>query len=564
MKHQSLVPTIVLLSVLFGCDEKSNTVADSETNSQLDGEIPESDLGETSISEDASELDMPDSPETLDTTELEAPDAPAEVDELPPGCEVDLDGDGKPTGSECLFPDCNDSDPSVHPEATEICDGVDQNCDDRVDEGLTNICGGCLDMPDSTFGQSCGPCSRWRCVDEEFACVDESDERTQPNECGGCGIIEPPVGTSCGVCPGQVWTCESTFTVYCPEVSCETRVVDISAAGSGAFLLLSDGTVASWGDEGSQELGPSEDLPRIVPLPIPGITGVTEIRSGIGATCFKAAAGDWSCIGYPEGINASPPSEETVESPLPIPDIGEITELAPHGRSSCALKTDGTVWCWGDNMDLTVAAPNRNLVYQPQEVLLPEPARSIAQGVHYACAVVESGRTYCWGENEDYTLGQITPAASYVPIEVPGIPAASKVFAGGYSRACVITETDREVWCWGRRRLLGGPTYLPLRMEFGAPMEKLMVGTDHVCGIDDSRSVRCTGDNARAQLGQGHVDPVVGDATINSLGVIFDIAGDDDYTCALNSSGQIYCWGTSYMGCLGEWGTARRPSLLDL
>jgi hypothetical protein len=35
-----------------------------------------------------------------------------------------------------LAEDCDDSDATVHPEATETCDGRDENCDGRIDEGL--------------------------------------------------------------------------------------------------------------------------------------------------------------------------------------------------------------------------------------------------------------------------------------------------------------------------------------------------------------------------------------------------------------------------------------------
>ena len=62
---------------------------------------------------------------------------------------LDSDGDGygdlnttteacsEPSGYTSDSTDCDDSDAAINPAATEVCDGVDNNCDGSVDEGVT-------------------------------------------------------------------------------------------------------------------------------------------------------------------------------------------------------------------------------------------------------------------------------------------------------------------------------------------------------------------------------------------------------------------------------------------
>ncbi|NIR39146.1 MAG: hypothetical protein GWN79_17000, partial [Actinobacteria bacterium] len=47
-----------------------------------------------------------------------------------------VDACGPMAGLADVGGDCDDSDPDVNPDATEICNGVDDDCDGGVDDGL--------------------------------------------------------------------------------------------------------------------------------------------------------------------------------------------------------------------------------------------------------------------------------------------------------------------------------------------------------------------------------------------------------------------------------------------
>ena len=70
--------------------------------------------------------------------------------------------------------DCEDLNPNIHPSAEEICDLIDNDCDDKIDEGVSSTCGNC--------DPSC----------HETAIGDDGDEPFTPDEenSGGVGLDE--------------------------------------------------------------------------------------------------------------------------------------------------------------------------------------------------------------------------------------------------------------------------------------------------------------------------------------------------------------------------------------
>ena len=109
--------------------------------------------------------------------ELEAIRDQQQADSKPKVCQ-DQDGDGVKAGNGCepTEPvDCNDQDANMTPGKSEVCDGVDNDCDGMVNEGLSGcvqtLFGGAtwgnqeqhrLDRPSSVWYRPGRFCHRYR------------------------------------------------------------------------------------------------------------------------------------------------------------------------------------------------------------------------------------------------------------------------------------------------------------------------------------------------------------------------------------------------------------------
>lgn len=145
------------------------------------------------------------------------------------------------------------------------------------------------------------------------------------------------------------------------------------------------------------------------------------------------------------------------------------------------------------------------------------------------------------------------------------------LIAGDFSEhTCVLTRTG-AVRCWGRGasgRLGYGATVnvgddeAPSEfgnVDIGGTAIDLVTGAEHTCAVLDDGAVRCWGQNANGQLGQGNVLDVGDNAgetpsavpPIELGGAAVQVVAGAAHTCALLDDGAVRCWGLATSGQLG-------------
>ena len=366
------------------------------------------------------------------------------------------------------------------------------------------------------------------------------------------------------------------------DVSGLTSGVKAITAGNYHTCAITTGGVKCWGINFNGQLGDGSTTNRSSPVDVTGLaSGETAISAGYGHTCALASGGGAKCWG---GDNFGQLGNGTLVQRSTAQDVtglaSGVTAIAAGDVDACAVTSAGGVKCWGNNGWGQLGDGTLNLHSTPVDVTgLASGATSIAVNGLFACALVSGASSgdpkqlgvKCWGFNVSGQLGNGTTTASSTPVDVTGLASGVTAISAGYDHACALVSAG-GVKCWGSNQfgqLGNGATKNSSTAVAVAGLASgvtaISAGYDHACAVVSGGGVKCWGNNALGQLGDGTTTasskPV--DVTGLTSGVTA-IAAGNGYSCALAAGSVVKCWGDNTSGQLGNGATTASSKPVDV
>ncbi len=357
--------------------------------------------------------------------------------------------------------------------------------------------------------------------------------------------------------------------VNCTSKPCAISLVttlgaDLEDRSQGFCALLDDGTVACWGANGAGQLGRGEDGGSFDSPNAAKVVGLSNVVT-LDHTCAVDKDGAVWCWGHGPFLRPDAGSATTTEhSPVKL-DLPPATMVGLGHATACAV-VSGAVWCWGDNANGQVApltaAPDAGGA--PNAIALPAGAPIRALAVGKATFILrEDGTLVTWGANPP--IGRLSPM---FPDPYPQTAALDGIVATDlvHDNACAVAGGIG--YCWGARVLAnkGSPTQRALPEPVVAPEPLAQIATTRTrvgesgalqpyrwCAVTPSGSLYCWGFNDSGQAGDGTRSYAIDAVEVQGLpGPAAQVKTTPNTTCALLTSGKVYCWGSNYNGQLGN------------
>ncbi|WGL60488.1 SGNH/GDSL hydrolase family protein [Pigmentibacter sp. JX0631] len=246
-----------------------------------------------------------------------------------------------------------------------------------------------------------------------------------------------------------------------------------------------------------------------------------------------------------------------VDSSIPkkINNIKNISKIYSGSDHSCAVTENGLVYCWGANSFNQVSVEDSDkskLTFNLNSKLNLKYIAQMALGEHHTCALNKSGEVYCFGDNQFSQFPELNvESKEKLPLKIVNLPKIKEISAGE-NHTCALSE-DNIIYCWGKNDngqlgnvFTNAKKSDVVRVSNINNVRQISAGGNTTCALNSIGNVYCWGSNEFGQIG---TDPNLGKKSysepqkIKQLENILMITVGENHVCALNSENLVYCWG---------------------
>ena len=349
--------------------------------------------------------------------------------------------------------------------------------------------------------------------------------------------------------------------------------------GTGNDLVLrwANQRLVAWGVNTNGNLGSGNDATTRGPVAVQdngvlrgkAVIAVAEGSYHSLALCADGTLATWG------GNGSAPPSLPVAVDQTGVLAGKVVTRIAAGGDHSLALCADGTLVKWGTGTVAPVAVDRSG-------ALAGKTITALAAGYAHDLALCEDGTLVAWGGNNLGQLGDGTLTTRTAPVLVDrsGILAGKTVvaIAAGNSHSLALCS-DGVVAAWGENAWgqLGDNTTItrntPVRSRSGPLLGKqvtaIAAGYAHRLVLCTDGTLAAWGNNAYGQLGNGTVSSMRTPTLVNRSGAlagqqVLEIRAGNYHSLALCADGSLVGWGRDDAGQLAGAGTSRNPVVINL
>jgi len=228
--------------------------------------------------------------------------------------------------------------------------------------------------------------------------------------------------------------------------------------GATTFYITTGGDLWAFGaNNGSGQLGDGTTDNTYTPVQVSGMTsGVVMAQSSVfHSIALKSDGSVWTWGNNSSGQLGDGTNNES-HVPIPVPSLTSnvVAVSASQSFSSLALKDDGTVWAWGYNSSGQLGngtTANSNVPVQVVDTSDPsgflQDAVAITAGADYSVALKSDGTVWTWGNNSSSQLGYGVGNSSTAN-QIPSFTNVTAISSGQYYHT-VALKGDNTVWEWG-------------------------------------------------------------------------------------------------------------------